>query len=77
MRNKRQKSFSLARSPLRLPGSADTRGLLPLLLLLLTEEDPLPPTPTCGPHQQQKHLLTAKHHATEGRTSPRIAPKDA
>ena len=25
----------------------------------------------------QKHLPTAKHHATEGRTSPRIAQKDA
>ena len=32
---------------------------------------------TCGPHQQQTHLPTAKHHATEGRTSARIAPKDA
>ena len=25
----------------------------------------------------QKHLPTAKHHATEGRTIPRIAQKDA
>jgi len=33
--------------------------------------------PTCEPHQQQKHLPTAKHHATEGRTSARIARKDA
>ena len=32
---------------------------------------------TCGAHQLQTHLPTAKHHATEGRTSARIAPKDA
>ena len=36
----------------------------------------LPPTPTCGPHQQQKYLPTAKHHAIEGRTPPK-APADS
>ena len=40
----------------------DTRRLLPLLLLLLTEE-------------YQKHLPAAKQQGTEGRTSQRIAPK--
>ena len=42
------------------------------------DQDALPPTPTCEPHQQQKHLPglpTAKHHATEGRTSARKMPK--
>ena len=33
-------------------------------------------TATCEP-PYQKHLPTAEHHATEGRTSPRIARKDA
>ena len=32
---------------------------------------------TSGPHKQQTHLSTAKHHATGGRTSARIALKDA
>ena len=39
------------------------------------QQDALPPTPTCEPHQQQKHLPTAKHPATEGRTSARITTK--
>ena len=34
-------------------------------------------TATCEPPHHQKHLPTAKHHATEGRPSPRIARKDA
>ena len=40
----------------------DTRRLLPLLLLLLTEE-------------YQKHLPAPKQQGTEGRTGLRIAPK--
>ena len=49
-------------------------------LLLVTkrscrQQDALPPTPTCEPHQQQRHLPTAKHPATEGRTSARITTK--
>ena len=61
--------------------AADNR--MPYLLLLLVDRTSNKNTcrqqntmPLKDEHHQ-KHLPTAKHHATEGRTSPRIARKDA
>ena len=65
--------------------AADNR--MPYLLLLLVnrtsnkstrrQQITLPLKDELAPESPPKHLPTAKHHATEGRTSPRIARKDA
>ena len=67
IRNKGQKYYSLARSPLRLPGSADSLARSPLRL----------PGRLLALKQLRKNQPPGgKHHASEGRASAKTTPKN-